>query len=189
MADLREQTERIARGALLGFVLGLIVGLAWECTPGKADITASGTIPTIQVGGVTLTNVGNSLKILSCSATGATNIRCTLALSSAPTAGYAVTTAKTLRIKAVQFRDDTPGSPSTVTFYQSDNDVGQTGASTALTNGAQKSFAFPLIDLTTQPQSHNAFATNFTVAAAKYLTAQLSAVAKGVSVIAYGYEE
>ncbi len=170
--------------------LKTILVLLMLAAPAQAGLTGvAGVIPSITVGGRVFTDLLN-LKILACNATGATTVRCTLAISTTPAAGYAVTAAKTLRIRAIKLRDDTPGSPSTVTFYQSDNDVGQTGASTALTNGVQKSFAFPLLDLTAQGiDTGQEWPTNFTVAAAKYLTAQLSGVVKTAYFMAFGYEE
>ncbi len=171
------------------FKIAVLASILLLAAPASADIVGRGNVaPTITVGGRVFTDLAN-LKILACSATGATLIRCTMALTTAPTAGYAVTTAKTLRIRAVKFRDDTPASPSTAIFYVSDNDVGQVGVATALTNGAVRSQTFPLLDLTAQLDQGNEFSTNFTIAAAKYLSVQLSAVAKTVYVLAYGYEE
>lgn len=146
-----------------------------------------GTIPTLTVGGRVFTDL-TTLKVLHASVS--TDTRASTFRAEGATAGYPVTTAKTLTIAAINIYNIS-GNNGKWRFGYADNDVGFDSA-TALTNpihmAASTDTGFNVPGNSATTWANNGYVNPlFPIPATKYFFVVLSTTSTS-QVVAYGYE-
>lgn len=145
-------------------------------------------IPTMEIGGRIFTDLGTRLKVLvGMHAYNGKNL--TLRAMNG-TAGYQVTSGKTLRITALRVSVHTAETETYDRLCYADNDVG-ISTSTAFTNQVYNGGAAPAANLASMKTAGIIeIPVNFTVPSQKYPCMELTSSTNGISyVMAYGYEE
>jgi hypothetical protein len=143
-----------------------------------------GTIPTLTIGGRVYTDISSNLKrlITHVAATGGGTFR----LFSG-SAGYAVTTGKTLTIESLRREDLSSTVGTGIAMAQTDNDIGLNSA-TALTNAVYWGGSNTLTPSISTGSGTNVVADiYFPVAALKYCT-MTNSTTNDVTFQAWGYE-
>ncbi len=142
-----------------------------------------GTIPTLEIGGVTFTDLTN-LKRLAIYVSGTNNSTFQVP---AATSGYQVTVGMTLTIRAAKLYQNTT-TQSQVKFAQSDNDVG-INTTTALTNPVYfVNSSSAIFGSSTTAGTQVEMELFMPIAAQKYFTVDANNASGDAIVTAFGYE-
>ncbi len=149
------------------------------------NILVGPQIPTLSIGGRVFTDLVN-LITLEGNFNAAVNGYCTLRLPSG-TAGYAVTTAKTLKIVAVELMTLVVAATGTVRIGYADTDQG-VATNTAPTNPIYPAGAIANGWCDTSIANTTAYNLNFPVIAGKYIFIYNGGTAAQGAFRAYGYE-
>ena len=150
------------------------------------SVLIPGARSVIQVGGRVFTDLNNLLIFRARTSTTATGANCTMRVANG-TAGYAVTTGKTLTIRAIKAVGDVASAFTYFSLLYSDNDMGF-ATNNAATNAVHAYGASSESFGTDPTLENNTFNTNFAIPAAKYPGVIDGNTGAGLGYEIYGYE-
>jgi hypothetical protein len=106
----------------------LILLLLFTLTPARADVSPGSGIPSLTVGGRVFTDLSSNLIVLWATITASAAVKHSSLRKIGTTAGYTVTSGKTLTVQGCRFLVKTAAAGISLVFAYGDTDVSMNGA-------------------------------------------------------------